>query len=161
MNLKKETLNKIDSLVPRFPDKRSAALPLCHLVQEDLGFLSSKSIEWIADRLGLQPINIMELVSFYPMLKTKKPGKYQVKICRTLSCALAGSYKICKQFEKAFDCSVGSTSNDDLLSLEFVECHADCAEAPVVMIGEKEFKKVDSEEADRLIKEIKSRSIEN
>ena len=89
MDLKQSTLDKIDKLVPRYPDKRSAALPLCHLVQEDLGYLSNESIEWIAERLDLEPINISEIVTFYPMLKTEAQGKYQVRVCRTLSCALA------------------------------------------------------------------------
>ena len=71
MDLKQSTLDKIDKLVPRYPDKRSAALPLCHLVQEDLGYLSNESIEWIAERLDLEPINISEIVTFYPMLKPK------------------------------------------------------------------------------------------
>ena len=65
MNLKQATLDKIDQLIPRYPDVRSAALPLCHLVQGDLGYLSNESIEWIAERLGLEPINISEIVTFY------------------------------------------------------------------------------------------------
>ena len=146
--------------MPRYPDKRSAALPLCHLVQEDLGYLSNESIEWIAERLDLEPINISEIVTFYPMFKTEAPGRYQVRVCRTLSCALAGAYKACKQFEEAFDCKVGSTSDDGLVSLEYVECHADCGRAPVVMIGEKEYTGVKTDEANELIEKIKSGTVE-
>ena len=160
MDLKQATLDKIDQLIPRYPDVRSAALPLCHLVQEDLGYLSNKSIEWIAERLGLEPINISEIVTFYPMLRTEAPGRYQVRVCRTLSCALAGAYKTCKQFEEAFDCPVGSTSYDGLVTLEYVECHADCGRAPVVMIGEKEFTGVDSDSAKALIEKIKDGTVE-
>ena len=60
ISLRPETIEKIDKLVPRYPTVRSAALPLCHLVQEDLGYLSNESIEWIAERLELQPINIQD-----------------------------------------------------------------------------------------------------
>jgi|TARA_B100001093_G_scaffold68824_1_gene59056 NADH-quinone oxidoreductase subunit E len=160
MELNQTTIDKIDQLIPRYPDKRSAALPLCHLVQEDLGYLSNESIEWIADRLELQPINISEIVTFYPMLRDEAPGKYQVRVCRTLPCALAGAYKTCKQFEEAFDCKVGSTSDDGLITLEYVECHADCGKAPVVMVGEKEYTDVGSSEAEILIDKIKNGTVE-
>ncbi len=160
MDLKETTIAKIDQLVPRYPNKRSAALPLCHLIQEDIGYLSNESIEWIANRLDLEPINISEIVTFYPMLRTKAPGRYQVRVCRTLSCALAGAYKTCKQFEDAFDCEVGSTSPDGLVTLEYVECHADCGNAPVVMIGEKEYTGVKEDVTRDLIDKIKNKTIE-
>ena len=155
MNLKSETIEKIDTLVPRYPEKKSAALPLCHLVQEDQGYLSNEAIEWIANRLELQPINILELVTFYPMLRTEPSGKYHVRVCRTLPCALAGAYQTCKQFEEAFDCKVGHTSEDGLATLEFVECHADCGKGPVVMVGEDEYTDVGVEKATELAGKIK------
>ena len=155
MNLKPETIEKIDKLVPRYPEKKSAALPLCHLVQEDQGYLSNEAIEWIADRLDLQPINILELVTFYPMLRTEPTGKYHVRVCRTLPCALAGAYQTCKQFEEAFDCEVGHTSADGLATLEFVECHADCGKGPVVMVGEEEYTDVDPVKASELAAKMK------
>lgn len=155
MNLKSETIEKIDKLVPRYPEKKSAALPLCHLVQEDQGYLSNEAIEWIATRLELQPINILELVTFYPMLRTEPTGKYHVRVCRTLPCALAGAYQTCKQFEEAFDCEVGQTSEDGLATLEFVECHADCGKGPVVMVGEDEYTDVDPEAATELAEKMK------
>ncbi|MEC8614674.1 MAG: NAD(P)H-dependent oxidoreductase subunit E, partial [Verrucomicrobiota bacterium] len=120
ISLKPETIEKIVKLVPRYPTVRSAALPLCHLVQEDLGFLSNESVEWIAERLELQPINIQELVTFYPMLRTEPTGKYHVRVCRTLPCALAGAYQTCRSFEKELVCKVGHTSKDGLVTLEFV-----------------------------------------
>lgn len=155
MNLKPETIEKIDKLVPRYPTQRSAALPLCHLVQEDQGYLSNEAMEWIAARLDLQPINIIELVTFYPMLRTEPTGKYHVRVCRTLPCALAGSYKTCQRFEEAFDCKVGHTSADGLVTIEYVECHADCGKAPVVMIGEDEYTGIDPEKADELAAQMK------
>ena len=94
------------------------------------------------------------------MLRDEAPGKYQVRVCRTLPCALAGSYKTCKQFEEAFDCKVGTTSEDGLFTLEYVECHADCGKAPVVMIGEKEYTDVGISEADVLIDKIKNGTVE-
>jgi len=155
MNLKPETIEKIDKLVPRYPETKSAALPLCHLVQEDQGYLSNEAIKWIAERLELQPINILELVTFYPMLRTEPTGKYHVRVCRTLPCALAGAYQTCKQFEEAFDCKVGHTSEDGLATLEFVECHADCGKGPVVMVGEDEYTDVSPDKVSDLVAKMK------
>lgn len=156
MNLKPDTIHKIDTLVPRYPTMRSAALPLCHLVQEDQGYLSHEAIEWIAARLELQPINIQELVTFYPMLRTEPTGEYHVRVCRTLPCALAGAYQTCRSFEEAFDCKVGHTSADGKVTLEFVECHADCGKAPVVMVGETEYTDIDAEKAAEMAAKMKT-----
>jgi len=156
MNLKPETLEKIDKLVPRYPTKRSAALPLCHLVQEDQGYLSDEGMKWIAERLDLQPINILELVTFYPMLRTEPTGKYHVRVCRTLPCALAGAYKTCQRLEEELNVKVGHTSEDGLVTLEYVECHADCGRAPVVMVGEEEYTDIDTEKASEMAAKIKS-----
>jgi NADH-quinone oxidoreductase subunit E len=78
----------------RLERKRSAALPLLHLFQEHFGFISDEAMTWIAQRLELQPINILELVTFYPMFRRQPAGKKHIRVCRTLSCALAGSYDL-------------------------------------------------------------------
>jgi len=156
MNLKPETIEKIDKLVPRYPTQRSAALPLCHLVQEDQGYLSNQAMEWIAERLNLQPINIIEIVSFYPMLRTEPTGEYHVRVCRTLPCALAGAYKTCQRLEEEFGCKVGQTSEDGKVTLEFVECHADCGKGPVVMVGEDEYTDIDPDKASERAAKMKS-----
>jgi len=86
MKLQPATLQKIDAVIPHYPMKRSAALPLLHLVQEDQGFISPEAVEWIARKLELQPINIHELVTFYPMFRQQPIGRRHIKVCRTLSC---------------------------------------------------------------------------
>ena len=155
MDLKPETIEKIDKLVPRYPTVRSAALPLCHLVQEDQGYLSSEAIEWIANRLELQPINIQEIVTFYPMLRTEPTGKYHVRVCRTLPCALAGAYSTCRRLEEELNVRVGHTSEDGLVTLEYVECHADCGKAPVVRVGEEEYTDISPDRATELAAKMK------
>ena len=79
MELSQETLAKIDVRVEKYPSKRSAALPLLHLVQEEKGHVPDEAIEWVARRLELEPINIYEIVTFYPMLKRKPVGKQHVR----------------------------------------------------------------------------------
>src|SRR3989442_36489 len=76
-------------------------MPLLHLVQEHFGYISDEAIAWIADRLGLQPINVLELVTFYPMYRRQPVGKKHIRVCRTLSCAMAGSYQLRDEIAKA------------------------------------------------------------
>jgi len=154
MNLKKETLQKIDEVIPRYPEKRSAVLPLLHLVQEDQGFVSRDATEWIAEKLGLKPINVWELVRFYPMLRDKPVGKKVVRVCRTLSCALQGSYKTCKTLRDAFDCKLDGNSPDGAVTVEFAECLASCHTAPVVMVDDDLHEHVDEEKAKKIAGEI-------
>ncbi|MEY2551141.1 MAG: NADH-quinone oxidoreductase subunit, partial [Verrucomicrobiota bacterium] len=86
----------MDDAIARYPAdrKRSAAMPLLHLWQEEFGFISDEGVNWIATKLELQPINILELVTFYPMFRQAPAGKTHIRVCRTLSCAMAGSYQV-------------------------------------------------------------------
>lgn len=135
MDLKPQTLEKIDSLIPRYPTMRSAALPLLHLVQEEKGYVSREAMEWIAGKLDLEPINIYELVTFYPMLREKPIGRRHVKVCRTLSCALGGAYAVKEALQKELIGEGKGDSSEDY-TIEFVECIASCGTAPVVQVDE-------------------------
>lgn len=156
MNLSEETLKKIREVIPHYPQKRSAALPLLHLVQEDQGYISEEAIEWIAEQLDLQPINILELVTFYPMFRQKPIGKRLIRVCRTLSCALAGSYQVCDSFKKDFKCDLHEISPDGNATIEFVECLAACGSAPVVMVDDDLHENVNEEKAKEIARKIKA-----
>ena len=155
MNLKPETLKKIDEVITHYPVKRSATLPLLHLVQEDVGWISKEAIEWIAAKLELPPINVYEVVTFYPMFRQQPIGRRHIKVCRTLSCALTGGYKVCEQFEKEFGCHRGEVSADGEVTIDFVECLASCGTGPVVMIDDDLHEKVDAAKVKALSEQIR------
>jgi NADH-quinone oxidoreductase subunit E len=156
MNLKPETLRKIDEVITHYPVKRSAALPLLHLVQEEQGWISPEAVEWIAAKLELQPINVYELVTFYPMFRQKPAGRRHIKVCRTLSCALVGGFQVCEEFRRQFDCAPGATSADGAVTVEFVECLASCGTGPVVMVDEELHENVDLARAHEIAARIKA-----
>ena len=145
----------MDEAIGHYPadEKRSAALPLLHLWQEHFDFINDDAVTWIAAKLGLQPINILELVTFYPMLREKRAGKTHIRVCRTLSCAMAGSYQVMENFCAATGIqrkTAGdgiltpiSVSADGSFSIEFVECLASCGTAPVCMVNDKLHENVD------------------
>ncbi len=155
MNLKPETLRRIDDVITHYPVKRSAVLMLLHAIQEDVGFISKEAIDWVAAKLELQPINVYEVVTFYPMFRQKPIGRRHIKVCRTLSCALMGGYKTCEAFEKEFNTHRGEISPDGEVTIEFVECLARCGTAPVVMIDDDLHEKVDCAKAKQLSDQIK------
>ena len=156
MNLTPETLRKIDEVIPHYPVKRSAVLPLLHFVQEEQGYISDEAIEWIAARLEIEPINVYELVTFYPMLRRKPIGRRHIRVCRTLSCALMGGYRTCAEFQRQFNTGLGGVSPDGEVTVEFVECLASCGTAPVVMIDDELHESVDAAKARALSQEIKA-----
>jgi NADH-quinone oxidoreductase subunit F len=154
----------MDEAIRRYPQdhRRSAAMPLLHLWQEHFGFISDEAVLWIAEKLGLQPINILELVTFYPMFRQKPPGKTHIRVCRTLSCAVAGSFELMDNLCATFGIQRPqdgeglhnpiSVSADGKYSVEFVECLASCHTAPVCMIGETLHERVDANSAARLVR---------
>lgn len=148
---------EIDELISHYPvNKRSASLMLLHAVQEQYGYISKESIEWIAGKLGLQPINVYELVTFYPMFRQEPAGKYVLKVCRTLSCALGGSHKLhhnlCEKFGMDPHKHGLQTSKDGKFSVEFVECLASCGTAPVMMCNDDFYEGVSQDKAEEILK---------
>jgi NADH-quinone oxidoreductase subunit F len=145
----------MDEAIARYPSdhRRSAAMPLLHLWQEHFGFISDEAVLWIAEKLGLQPINILELVTFYPMFRQQPAGKTHIRVCRTLSCAMAGSFELMENLcttlgiQRPPDGDAMhnpiTVNSDGNYSVEFVECLASCGTAPVCMVGEQLRENVD------------------
>jgi NADH-quinone oxidoreductase subunit F len=162
MDLPAELLAKIEEAISHYPvSKRSASLPLLHLWQEHFGFVSDEAVTWIAAKLELEPINVLELVTFYPMFRRVPAGSTHIRICRTLSCALGGAYELRERVAKAAGIDLAAfladqqktvshghphnpghghpiaISPDGKYSMEFVECLASCGSAPVAMVNDK------------------------
>ena len=146
---------QINEVISHYPQKRSASLMLLHALQEHFGFLSKDAIEWTARKLDLQPINIYELVTFYPMFHQQPIGRHHLKICRTLSCALGGAYElrehICERLGLDSELHGPQSTRDGRFTVEFVECLASCGTAPVMMCNEDFYEAVSGEKADQIL----------
>ena len=149
--------SEIDELLTHYPQKRSGSLMVLHAVQNHFGWISREAIEWTARKLELQPINIYELVTFYPMFRQEPAGRHQIKVCRTLSCALGGSYRLhehfCAKLGLDPDKHGLQTTTDGKFSLEFVECLAGCGTAPVMMCNDDFYEGVSVQKADEIMKQ--------
>ena len=150
---------EIDELITHYPVKRSASLMLLHAIQEHFGWISQQAVEWTARKLELQPINVYELVTFYPMFRQQPVGKFQIKVCRTLSCALGGSYKLHQYFCDKLGLDAHKhgvqTTKDGKFTVEFVECLASCGTPPVMMCNEAFYEGVTEAQADEVLAQCK------
>ena len=103
--------------------------------------------------VGVQPIEIYGMLSFYPMYSSEPRGRVHIKVCRTLSCAMAGSVKLGHEISKIINCPIGQTRG--IYTLEFVECLGNCAKAPNVQVNDKLFDGVPPEDAEKFIEKLK------
>ncbi|BCU79858.1 NAD(P)H-dependent oxidoreductase subunit E [Luteolibacter sp. LG18] len=131
----------------QFPDnqKRSAVLPLLHYIQHHHGYLSAEAIAWTAQRIGIEPIKVAEVVTFYPGFRQSAPGVNHIRVCRTLSCAMGGSYELMEKLCQltGIDRSTSDSHHHPVsvspcgkFSVEFAECLASCGTAPVCMVND-------------------------
>ena len=160
---------QMDEAISHYPadQKRSASLSLLHLWQEHFGFISDEGVNWIAAKLGLEPINILELVTFYPMFRQAPAGRKHIRVCRTLSCAMAGAYSLMDNLARLTKIERGhhgagmhdpvAVSPDGEYSIEFVECLASCGTAPVCMLDDALHENVAPECAPELLTNLESR----
>ena len=162
MDIPKELDVKADDYISHYPEDqaRSATLPLLHLLQEEYGFITEDSIAWVANKLNLEPINVLEVVTFYPGLRQSAPGKYHIRVCRTLSCAMAGCYETMDKFCEVTGIDRSNVSHhnpiavskDGKFSIEFAECLASCGTGPVCLIGDDFHESVKASDVEELIK---------
>ena len=156
-SLKTEVLE----LVKHYPEdqKRSASLMVLHAIQEEYGYVERKAMVWAAEELGLKPINLFELVTFYPMLREEPAGRYVLKVCRTLSCAMTGGLElhkhVCGKLKLDPNKHGLQTSSDGKFSVEFAECLASCGTGPVMMCDDNFYEAVSQNQADSIMEGCK------
>lgn len=135
--LSQESLQKIDIELAKYPDnqRRSASMSALRIAQEELGWLSTDTIQFIANYLGLPPTQIMEVATFYGMYNLKPVGKYKLTVCTNLPCALRGSVNSLEYLEKRLEIKLGGTTRDGRFTLLEGECMGACGDAPVILVN--------------------------
>jgi NADH-quinone oxidoreductase subunit E len=155
MSLKPTTLSQADAIIGQYPQARSATMPLLHLVQEDRGYINDADMAWVAEKVGVTPMQVLEVVTFYPMFRRAPIGRRHIRVCRTLSCALRGSYVLMESLEKSLNCKRGETSADGNFTIEFVECVAGCGCGPVVHVDHAMHENVTPDQAEAFATKIR------
>lgn len=153
-----ENMEKAKAFIARYPEgrQRSAVMPLLDLAQRQSGgWLPDGAVDVIAGILGMAPIRVLEVATFYSMYKLKPVGKHQINVCTTTPCWLRGSDEVVHSCRKSLGIEVGETTADGEFTLAEVECAGACVNAPVVEIGDEYYEDVDAESMTRIIEALK------
>jgi NADH-quinone oxidoreductase E subunit len=153
-HLSEDVLARARELVGLYPHPRSALIPICHLAQEQDGWLRPEAITEIAELVGLTPAEVLGTASFYDMLHTEPVGRYLVSICTNIACMLRGAYDLLEHAEQRLGVRPGGTTEDGLFTLEDAECLADCGRAPCLQVNHRYFGNVTPEAFDQVIDDL-------
>jgi NADH-quinone oxidoreductase subunit E len=142
-----KTREMAEAIAAKYPNSRSAVLPLLFLVQSVEGYVTEQGMREVADLLSLTPAQILASGSFYTMLKKRPQGDYLISVCRNISCTHRGARKVIAALEDKLGIEAGETTPDGKFSLEAAECLATCDGAPSLQINYEDFYSVTPEEA--------------
>ncbi|MFI0511303.1 NADH-quinone oxidoreductase subunit NuoE [Streptomyces sp. WSLK1-5] len=143
-------------IIARYPDSRSALLPLLHLVQSEEGHVTRTGMQFCADVLGLTTAEVTAVATFYTMYRRKPSGDYQVGVCTNTLCAVMGGDAIFSELQEHLGVGNGETTDDGKVTLEHIECNAACDFAPVVMVNWEFFDNQTPDTAKRLVDDLRA-----
>ncbi|MCX7249225.1 MAG: NADH-quinone oxidoreductase subunit NuoE [Burkholderiales bacterium] len=125
--------------VAKYPadQKQSAVMACLAIVQQELGYVSAESEKLVADYLGMAPIAVHEVTSFYNMYNQQPVGKYKLNVCTNLPCQLRDGGRALKHLEEKLDIGMGETTADGLFTLQQCECLGACADSPVLLVNDR------------------------
>lgn len=122
-------------IIARYPQSRSALLPLLHLVQAQDGYVTSAGVSFCADQLGLSKAEVSAVATFYSLYRRTPTGDYLIGVCTNTLCAILGGDAILETLESTLAVAAGETTSDGVITLENIECNAACDYAPVIMVN--------------------------
>jgi NADH-quinone oxidoreductase subunit E len=158
-SLSPEQSAELDQIVSRYPTLQAACIPVLHLCQKANGnWISPDVIQFVANRLRVSTAHVEGIVSFYSLFNTEPPGKHQIWVCRTLSCALRGSDGILKHCEKRLGIHCGETTPDGNITLRTAECLAACGSGPMLQLDDKYHENLTLESLDALLDGLSNKS---
>jgi NADH-quinone oxidoreductase subunit E len=153
-----ETINKIKEIMTHYPEgkQKSALIPVLHIAQaESNGWLDVPVMDYVAELLGILPVEVYEVASFYSMFNLNPVGKYVLEVCQTGPCMLRGSDKIIEHIKQKLNIKAGETSADGLFTLKPAECLGACGYAPMMQLGKHYRENLTIEKVDELLEELK------
>ncbi|ADI09224.1 NADH dehydrogenase subunit E [Streptomyces bingchenggensis BCW-1] len=145
-----------EEVIARYPDSRSALLPLLHLVQSEEGHVTRTGVRFCAEVLGLTTAEVTAVATFYTMYRRKPSGDYQVGVCTNTLCAVMGGDAIFEALQRHLGVGNGETTEDGKITLEHIECNAACDYAPVVMVNWEFFDNQTVDSAERMVDDLRA-----
>jgi NADH-quinone oxidoreductase subunit E len=155
---------RIDREVAKFPadQKQSAVMAALAIAQDEKGWVSNEVIEDVAAYLGMAPIAVYEVASFYNMYDTSQPGRFKLSVCTCLPCALRDGGKAGEYLKAKLGIDYNETTADGLFTLKESECQGACGDAPVLLVNNKRMCSfMSADKLDALVEELKSKARSN
>ena len=157
--LSREALKKIDREIAKYPanQKQSAVMAALAIAQDEKGWLATETMDFVAAYLGMPPIAVYEIATFYEMYNTEPTGKYKLTLCTNLPCALQDAAKAAAHLKQKLGIDFGETTSDGLFTLKQGECFGACGDAPVLLVNNKRLCSwMQPEALDTLLAELKA-----
>ena len=148
-----EGFRTLEKFIEQFEDKESALIKVLYEAQHIFGYLSKEVMLFISEKLDVPASKIFGVVSFYSYFTTEPKGRCQIKVCMGTACFVRGADKIARQFEHELGLKMGETSSDRKFSLDSLRCVGACGLAPVVLVNDKVYGKVEKNDISKIIQD--------
>lgn len=152
--LSQKLLDAVEALCGHYPSRLAALLPALHLVMAEHGYIAREAELDVADKLGVPPTRVREVVSFYTMFYDAAPGRHVVKICRNLPCQLRGANKVMARAKEVLGIDFGETTPDGRITLEHEECLASCGTGPMLWHNNTLVENLDEPKVEKFLQEL-------
>jgi NADH-quinone oxidoreductase subunit E len=153
-----DSLRKIDREIAKYPadQKQSAVMSALIIAQDEKGWLSTETMDAVAKYLGMPPVQVYEVATFYSMYNLKPTGRYKITLCTCLPCGLQGALAAADHLRARLGIDFHETTPDGRFTLKEGECMGACAMAPVLLVNNKKMHDyMTNEKLDRLIEDLK------
>ena len=152
---REQMVSDISGWIEKNGHDRSSLIPVLQEVQKKYGRITSFSMQKIADLLGIHPVEVYGVVSFYSFLHNKPHGRFVIRLCQTISCEMAGKDRVARQLENDLGIRFGQTTPDGMFTLEWTSCMGMCDQGPAMMVNDQVFTKVTAEKVHNIIEGCK------
>jgi NADH-quinone oxidoreductase subunit E len=156
--LSEDLLAQAERIKARYPDPRSAMMPLLYLVQSVEGHVSREAMREVAELLGLTTADVEAVATFYTMIRNRPTGRYVLAVCTNVSCALSGAKLLYERCRELLGPNCEAVSEDGMFTLHEEECLGACEQAPVVQVNFLNYARMDEERVRRLIDQLRASS---
>ncbi len=149
-----ETLERADAIISKYPDRRSALMPMLYLAMREDGYLSEEGMRTVAELIGITPAQVQSVASFYVMYKQEPIGKYLISMCTSISCFLMGADDVLAALEQASGVPAGETDGE--IAVEHAECIGACGGAPACLVNYELIEGLSAEKATELVQWLRN-----
>jgi NADH-quinone oxidoreductase subunit E len=159
-----DKLAQVQRIIQRYPEgkQKSALLPVLHVAQDTFdGWLDVPVMDYVAELLSIEPIEVYEVASFYSMYNLKPVGKFVFEVCQTGPCMINGSDEIIDYIKEKLNIGVGETTTDKMFTLKTVECLGACGYAPMMQLGKYYKEHLTKEKVDQIIEDCRNGNLRN